>query len=638
MVGLHFCERLIEAKDGSFQITLIGDEPYPAYDRVNLSKFAKQRDAEAFFIREKSWYEENQITTRWGHRVTALYPEAKSILIDDDEQLFYDELVLATGSRAFIPPVDGADLSEVFPYRSLQDVQEITAYAEKSQTAAVIGGGLLGLEAAELLTHLGVRTTVLQLGDFLMSAQLNQEASHVLRKLVEASGISVFTNKATESITRGDDGQLTLRFKDGTDHTVDMVVISAGITPNTEIAEEAGLHCGVRGGVVINDDLSSSEEHVYAIGECALHGNQIYGLVAPGYEMAAVLAKRLTGHKKAHFTEGDLSTRLKMVGIDVVTIGDYLDPRGDTLVFKTEDHYRVIALSRRGRVIGGMAVGEWAEASAVQYLRDQKLKLTKKQRALFLAEGVIGSKDNASIADWPDKQLVCNCLRISKGQLCTAMEGGATTCALLREKTGASSVCGSCEPLLQSLVSGGTAVHSTRRPWLITVSALALVLGILAVFFKMPFPQSVETLLYKIDELWRDSRYKQITGYTVAGISIIGTLMSLRKRVEWLHFLGKFANWRMFHTVFGLVSLFALFSHTGFRFGQNLNFWLMFSFIGLNLLGAVAGIAAGLEANSFSQAGAIARRFRPALTYAHIILFWPFPVLLGFHIFKSYHW
>ena len=637
MVGLRFCEELLKNNENrDVSLTVVGAEDVPAYDRVNLSRLAKGTTLEDLTLRSRDWYVENEIDLRLSARVKAIATGERKVILEGGETLDYDELVLATGSSAFVPTIPGRDHPDVFTYRTVRDVERIRSRSKTARTAAVIGGGLLGLEAAELLSIAGLRVTVVQLGDFLMSAQLNKESSQLLRSKIENQGITVLTGKKTSSIHGLD--QLTLTFEDGNQLAADMVVISAGIVPNTESAEQAGIHCGVRGGVIVNDKLCSSDPHVYAIGECALHRNQIYGLVAPGYEMARVLAERLTGKKKSTFKEGDQSTRLKMVGVDVVTIGDYLDPRGSSIVYETEDVYRLIAFDRRKRVIGAMAVGFWDEVTSVQYLRDNRLKLSKKQRETFLSEGALDNGERLDISAWPDRQLVCSCLRVSKSELCAAKLAGADTCEKLAIATGASTVCGSCRPLVQALATGEVTAEPRGGRAIAIVSTAALILTVVAITTKAPIPDSVETVLYQIDELWRNTFYKQVTGYTVAIVSVIGTVLSLRKRVSWLKVMGRFTSWRLFHTVFGILSLLTLFAHTGFRFGENLNFWLMFTFIGLNLLGAFVGIAAGMETDLMSTAGRISRRVRPFLTYAHILLFWPFPVLLTFHVLKSYHW
>ena len=414
-------------------------------------------------------------------------------------------------------------------------------------------------------------------------------------------------------------------------------MISAGIAPNSELAADSELRVGTRGGVIVDDQLQTEDERIFAIGECALLNGRIYGLAAPGYAMAKHVAKRIAGEKTTSFPKPDLSTRLKMLGIDVVTIGDPLE-EGRRIEFESDEHYRMLVVSPRNQLLGGLGVGDWPESGRIQGLFADGATIRPNEQSYFVEEGVLsGEETTLDIGALPDKRIICNCMNITKGELVTCLAKCGPDPDKLASETGASTVCGSCRPLVDQLCG---AAPSTAKPVayraMLSVSFVAL-LAVLVTYFMpgVEMANSVESWRYKVEQFWRDNVVKQITGFVLLAVAILGTLISLRKRFTWFRF-GHFAKWRVFHAAFGITSLVVLFMHTGFHFGHNLNFWLMFTFVGLNLLGAFAGVVSAIESSGTSNLALFARQIRPALTYAHLVLFWPLPVLLTFHILSVY--
>ncbi|WP_193214537.1 FAD-dependent oxidoreductase [Luteolibacter marinus] len=636
IASLRFCEEAIACGlTRKFKITILGGEKLPAYDRVRLSQYVKARSADPLLFHSESWYRDNGIALFTGDPVAAIYPEAHKIVTGSGREHFYDELVLATGSSAFVPPIPGTDLPGVFVYRTVDDLDAIIRFASGKKSAAVIGGGLLGLEAAQALDELGLETTILERSAFPMPRQLNAAAGKLVSEKIRKLGLELRTGFSTREISRAG-GQLRMTGQNGVELTTDLIVISTGILPNSAIAAEAGLACGVRGGVIVDDQLRTSDPHIHAVGECALHRGEIYGLAAPATAMARHVARSLAGKKPRPFEKPDLSTRLKMLGIDVVTIGDPLD-RGTTLEFTTDDSYRLITLDAKQRPVGALGIGDWPESSLIHGWHLEGRAMRQKEIEGFTNTGTIDvAAASASAVSWPAERLVCNCMRVTKGNLCHAMAAGAACPADLAAATGASTVCGSCLPLLEELCGAPVSARRSLSPTLLIVAAVAALIAIAAVFLvRIPTATSVESFTYRLDRFWSDTQPKQITGYSLLGVSLLGLAISLRKRIPRFRF-GTFARWRLFHAAFGLVSLGVLFAHTGFRFGSNLNASLMGVFVGLNLLGALAGIAAGLESRGGPRSATFARRVRPGLTVAHYILFWPLPVLLGFHIASAY--
>jgi nitrite reductase (NADH) large subunit len=636
IASVRFCEAAVAlGLTRKFRITVIGGELLPAYDRVRLSSYVKSRDAASLVFHDEDWYRGNGIELHTGDPVAAVYPDACKLVTEGCREFIYEHLVLATGSSAFVPPIAGTELPGVFVYRTLRDLDAIIAASAGMRRAAVIGGGLLGLEAAQAMEHLGLRTTIVERAAFPLPRQLNATAGTLVAGRIRELGIDFRGGFSTREI-RAADGGLGLVAEDGTTVAAEMVVISAGIAPNSRIAADAGIPCGVRGGVVVDDRLLTSDPRIHAIGECALHRGEIYGLAAPAAAMARYVARSLAGKRQPPFAKPDLSTRLKMLGIDVVTIGDPLD-RGETLEFSGGDCYRLITLDAKRIPVGALSIGEWPESSLVHGWHLEGRALREKEISRFTAEGVIDPVAAvAGVLAWPAERLVCNCMGVSKGALCHAMATGVCSPENLAAATGASTVCGSCRPLLEELCGAPVSAVRTFSPALLmAVASLALVAVAAALVVDVPVAVSVESLNYRLDRFWSDPLPKQVTGYSLLGVSLLALLISLRKRVPRFR-LGAFAKWRVFHAVFGLVSLGVLFAHTGFRFGANLNSWLMSVFVGLNLLGAVAGIAAGLESRGGPRAATVARRLRPGLTAAHYVLFWPLPVLVAFHVAAVY--
>ncbi len=641
MVGYHFCRQLKEIdRKERFDITVFGKETQPAYDRVNLTDFVNHRSARQLYLAEENWYEQQNISLHLNDPVLKIDPDSKQIVSQAGHIESYDHLVLATGSVPFIPPVfNHAHREGQFVYRTISDIEQILEYSQKCESAAVIGGGLLGLEAAKVLHDLGKEVHVVEIAHYLMPQQLDPRAGELLEDTIRSMGIQIHTKSTTSHIHSSRHGthQLVFDDEDRESLLVDMIVVSVGIKSSNELARETGLKCDPMGWIHVDDTLQASTEDIYAIGECVNHNGENYGLVAPGYQMADILAKRLVG-KKATFTKGDRSTRLKVMGIEVTSLGDSLQS-GETYIFETEGNYRKL-VARENRLIGAMFLGPNPEVPLIQNAIQSNRKFKEKHFERFLREGFLcEDKPGGMVQSWPNEAAVCNCMNISKGTLCEAMEQGCKTVEKLMDRTGAATICGSCKPLLVQM----TGVTMTVKPpiaasLLVGVSLISLLALVATVFTpEMKFSLSVQKMWYTIDALWRSSFLKQVSGFSLLGLSAVAMIMSLRKRVKWFSF-GEFASWRFLHGFIGMTTLIALFVHTGFNFGANLNFILMIAFALLNLLGAFAGIASGLENKTSSRVGEVARKYRSMATGLHIACFWPLPVLIGFHIFSVYYW
>ncbi|MEL7005758.1 MAG: FAD-dependent oxidoreductase, partial [Bacteroidota bacterium] len=320
MVGYKFCERLRKkASSTEIELVVFGEEFTPAYDRVHLSEYFENQSIDDLMMADRSWYEEKDISLRTGQLVTNIDTSDKTITTYQGHKENYDILVLATGSRPMVPPIEGTEKDGVFVYRTIEDLEGIIDYGKQIKSGAILGGGLLGLEAAKALLDMGLEAHVIEFASRLMPRQLDERGSEVLKNKIEALGIKVHLNKNTRQIEGN--GSLTgLQFVEDQLKT-DMLVISCGIVPRDELAKSCGLKTHERGGVIVNDLMETSEDSIYAIGEAACHNNTIYGLVAPGYEMADVVIDQLLGTQEKSFKGNDMSTKLKLIGVDVASFG-----------------------------------------------------------------------------------------------------------------------------------------------------------------------------------------------------------------------------------------------------------------------------------------------------------------------------
>ena len=451
MVGHRFVESLFasETDTSGLHVSVISEEPRLAYDRVHLSAHFDEARPDLSLATEAG-YAELGVNVVYG-RAEAVDRAAKTVTVrgQTETTLEYDALVFASGSFPFVPPVPGKDAPGCFVYRTIEDLEAIRAEALKSKVGVVIGGGLLGLEAAGALRKLGLTTHVVEFAPQLMPAQLDEGGGAVLRGIIEDMGIGVHTAKATSEITV-EGGQVTgLAFSDGTRLDADMVVFSAGIRPRDDLARTCGLKVGERGGIVIDDGCQTSDPDVYAVGECALHNGRIYGLVAPGYQMARVLAARFSGQDST-FTGADLSTKLKLLGVEVASFGDAKGTtpgaRALSLTDNVRGTYKKLTLSEDGKtVLGGLLVGD---SSAYGDLLDLTLSATP----LTVPPESLIVPPLPGVAAAPANALICSCEGVRANTLIEAVQGGVCDVAGLKKCTLAGTGCGGCVPQLHDLL------------------------------------------------------------------------------------------------------------------------------------------------------------------------------------------
>jgi len=453
MVGQRFLEKLV-AQGDDFEVTAFCEEPRPAYDRVQLTSFFSGKTPSDLNVVPDSFFQNSKITLRLNDSVLGIDPLAKVVRSARYKSVPYDKLVLATGSSPFVPHVLGRDRRDCFVYRTIEDLEVIAATAARSKVGVVIGGGLLGLEAAKALKDLGLETHVVEFASRLMTLQLDDSAGRLLRRKIEALGARVHLQKNTKEIVNGEKSRNRLVFADGTHLESDIVVFSAGIRPRDELARAAGLTVGERGGIRINSHCQTSNPDIYAVGECALWEGRIFGLVAPGYQMAEVAARHMAGESQVHFLGADLSTKLKLMGVDVASIGDAhaVTPESLSYVYTDEIVYKKLVVSEdRKQLLGAILVGDASDYGSLQQLVLNHMPLPEHPEDLILPFRE-GSKKGVGVEMLPESALVCSCNSVSKGQICSAIAAGAASIGALKKATKAATSCGGCGPLAKAIL------------------------------------------------------------------------------------------------------------------------------------------------------------------------------------------
>ena len=454
-VGHRFCERLVEFDGGrNYRLVTFCEEPRPAYDRVRLTSYFDHRDASKLAMARLDWYREQGIEIHVGDRATRIDRERKVVVSQKGWEAPYDRVVLATGSRPFVPPIPGVDKRGVFVYRTIEDLDAIIEYAKGARTCAVIGGGLLGLEAAKAAYDLGLQTHVVEFAPRLMPRQINEAGSQLLVRKIEELGVQVHLQCATQRLA-GNGRVEGMEFSDGGRLEADMVIVSAGIRPRDELAKDCGLEVGQRGGIAVNDNLQTSDSDIYAIGEAALHRGTVYGLIAPGWEMAEVAAGRLAG-REVSFAGADMSTKLKLMGVDVASFGNHEAPPGEAVPLVVEDPfagvYKKLLLSADGkRLVGGVLVGDAADYPVLSALAKTGEELTVSPAQLAGMGGAEEPADSVSVSgDIP----ICSCNNVTPNQIRAAIrERQLGTVEAVKSCTRAGTGCGGCLPLVASLLN-----------------------------------------------------------------------------------------------------------------------------------------------------------------------------------------
>ncbi|MFT5693625.1 MAG: nitrite reductase (NADH) large subunit [Oceanicoccus sp.] len=456
-VGHKFVETLVENDQANqFDITVFGEEALPAYDRVRLTAWFDTRDAGSLNMVADGFYTSNNIAVHYADKVVTIDRINKTVRSQKGIQVSYDKIVLATGSYPFVPPVPGHDRDNCFVYRTIEDLEAITAASNNARVGTVVGGGLLGLEAAKAIKDLGLKTHVVEFAPRLMAVQIDEGGGSLLRDKIENLGVSVHTEKNTRDIINGDNCLHKMCFSDGEELETDLIVFSAGIRPQDTLGREAGLDLGERGGIVINDYCQTSDEDIYAIGEVALWGGRIFGLIAPGNSMAVAAAQHISQEDGKVFSGADMSTKLKLMGVDVASVGDAQGNTPGSLAYTYIDQvagiYKKIVVSEdKKHLLGAVLVGDAADYSNLLQFVLNRMELPENPESMILPNG--GGGAILGVDALPDTAVICSCNNVTKTDLVSAVQAGAGTLGALKESTKAATGCGGCAALTTQLMN-----------------------------------------------------------------------------------------------------------------------------------------------------------------------------------------
>lgn len=454
MAGIGTLEQILKL-GGAYDITVFGSEPHPNYNRIMLSYVLEgSKTINDIILNDWNWYEDNNITLHTATTVTRIDEHSKQVIADNGMAVSYDKVIIATGSNSFILPVPGCDKEGVVGFRDIADCDAMLAAAKRYNKAAVIGGGLLGLEAAKGLVNLGMDVTVVHLMEDLMERQLDRNASYMLQAELERQGVKFAMGKQTVELT-GEQRVSGLQFSDGTSLAADFVVMAVGIKPNITVAKESGI--AVNRGIVVDDYLQTSMQNVYSIGECAEHRGVCYGLVAPLFEQGMVLAKHLCGSDTNPYEGSVVSTKLKISGVDVFSAGEFMDSPEHTVISSKDEWKRTYKkiLLKDNVIVGAVLFGDVTESANLQKLVKQGAVMTDEIYTEVMGTGCCGSgaKKSTSVEAMADEEIVCGCNGVTKKAIVDAViENGFTTVDEIKACTGATRSCGGCKPVVEQIL------------------------------------------------------------------------------------------------------------------------------------------------------------------------------------------
>ena len=477
MAGIRTLEELLKATPERYDITVFGDEPHPNYNRIMLSPvLAGEQTVEQIVLNSREWYDSHGITLHTGKRVVKIDRKNRFVEADDGTQAPYDRLLLATGSKPFILPIPGADLEGVVGFRDIADVDQMIRASSQFKRAVVIGGGLLGLEAANGLKVRGMEVSVVHIAPWLLERQMDKPASGLLQKSLEEKGLKFLLEKQTQELVKGESGRVcAVKFKDGETVPADLVVMAVGIRPNTALAESAGLHC--HRGIVVNDTMQTFDPRIYAVGECVSHRGIAYGLVAPLFEQAKVCANHLAEHGVARYQGSMTSTKLKVTGIDLFSAGNFMGGEGtEEIVFQDPGRgaYKKLVL-KDNKLAGAVLYGDTLDGAwYFELMRDGTDVSDYRDKLLFGRHhigdsGAGGGDEKSRVMSLPDSAEICGCNGVCKGDIIKAIRDKKLfTLDEVRAHTKASASCGSCtglvETILAATVGGDYSTAPSKKP------------------------------------------------------------------------------------------------------------------------------------------------------------------------------
>ncbi len=619
------------------EVTVLSAESLPPYNRVRLTPLLGGDAQFGEITLDAPTADTEGFDLQVGRRVARIDRVEKQVITADGGIWDYETLVLATGSRAFVPNIPGKDLPGVYTFRTADDAAALLARSFSARRVAVIGGGLLGLEAARGMRRRQCEVSVVEHESNLMPRQLDQRGGDRLATQIEELGVGVLTGGAVRQIM-GTHRVEGLQLANGQQVDCDTVIICTGVRPNIDLARDAKL--AFNRGIIVNDQMQTSAPDIYAVGECVEHAGQVYGLVGPGFAQAEVAAAVINSASGA-FEGAAPATKLKVIGVDVFSVGPIEQLEADAAarshIWEDAGAYRRIFL-RNGHLVGALSVGPWEQSGQVQDAVQRNQTVYPWMLFRFRKTGLLWAEADLSVTDMPDSAILCNCTGVTCGQVRSAISDGCGSVAAVGEQTGAGTVCGSCHAMTEELLDG-TAAPAPVRFWkpLIGLSVGAGLISLYPVLVgSIPLPTGYDADSLR-DWLWRDNIVKQWSGFILLGLTVAAFLIGMRKRMSFMDKLGRFEYWRFIHLGIGVAAIIGFVAHTGFSIGSGWNRALGMTFLIVLLLGAVAGAATGGDHELRArQIGSPRKPPRHFPVWGHILALWPLPALILWHVFASY--
>jgi len=639
-VGINFCQKLVE--QSGKRVVLYADENYLPYNRVKLSLYLAgeiSQDELYFDLSKDPVFSSGQIKLHLGNQIASINVDERYVTDEKGMRQPYGKLVFATGAKSFVPPVKNLDVRGVYTFRDLRDADHLLARLGSSHHTVVVGAGLLGLEIAKGLSRHGTKVTVVDVNGWVLFRQLNQTASEKVEAFFEKQGVEIKKNLLIKEIASDEAGRLKGFYTSGSDEMFecDTLVFATGTKPEIGLAKQAGLAHAT--GIIVNERLLTSNPDVYAIGDCAEYKNEIHGIVSPGYDQASVAVNHLLG-KPGEYHGSEFTTVLKVAGIEVFCAGseDELQ-RAGTKTFEYEDkegNYRCI-ITDNNRIVYVISIGQWDEANRLAEAVTSQRRYSSLRFFKFKFKGNFFPENESSVAYWPENAIVCNCMSVTRGQLSESILAGNHSIESLQKSTHASTVCGSCQPKIQSLLEEETGGQVEKKALafskgLLIVGLISFLAALISVFLP-EIPASDTVLSGGYDQVWLDGLNKQITGFVLLGLSLLAMSLAIFKR--YVQKLKKvFSGMRFVHVVLGLLAVAVLLLHTGNLSGEGLNQWLLIDFIIVLTIGGLMSAWLSLEHKTSMS---VASQFRKLFGWGHILAVWALPVLLGFHVLSVYY-
>jgi nitrite reductase (NADH) large subunit len=628
-VGVKAAQLILKESD-FHHVVIFGDEKYAPYNRVQLSLYLSGKVDRQQLANPISLTKSERLTELYGKRIVNIDFKRRIVVDNTGYQQSYSKLIIATGSSAYIPPIEGMNKPNVYTFRTLEDANQLIHCRQSKQHIYVIGSGALGLETA-LAMKTPNNQVSLEVRDKLLSKQLDQHANSILHERILSSGVSIVHQDPVVKVL-GNEEATEVELASGKRISIDALVVCAGIRPNIQLVANSSIK--VNKGILVNDFMETSEPNVYAIGECAEHNGATYGIVAPGFEQAETCVKHILGNY--HKYKGSIQNiQLKISQHRTSIFGsiEQEDATAYSYSHRLKGIFRKI-LVKNNILMGMIVIGDWSEENQVKSYIQNKQKVSSKQLKHFEQTGLLWNEnEKTSILAQPEDYIVCLCEGVTRGELSKAMDEGNRTLDSLCHKTGAGLTCGSCKPLLGEMLEMPLPNLVMRHHKLIYASSIASLLLIALLFFNEPIIASMTVQSqWKIERLWYDNFWKQVSGYTLLALCLMGAAISARKRWNKLN-IGNLDNWRLFHSIIGVIALIVLVIHTGFQLGNNLNFALMIVFLLATTTGSLVGV---FMSKNHHWTDLKLREHRKWWSRIHYTLLWLLPALLSFHILSVY--